>query len=311
MSSLLRLITNWLGIRTTHHAAPPAVDESEDLLVPQVSHGRVHTGEALYAAPIPAQFPVELEIKPEHDFHAEGLPPDWWARRQAVLDRDEVQCQVTGCINTTGLDVHHIKPRFDGPDHRISNLVTLCRLHHALLPFHRRAAQNFKSERYTGVSAHWRWNIFRTKRFPVRAQIRRFQRAALSDLVRIKEMYGLACECGNEDLRAKVNERAQTVRVRCPQCQRLWIFERGLHEEIAVQMASVLAVTRNERSFPFDVEHLDVRKPARGYACLDCARNGEVVIMEKISGARGRFWGCPNWNGDKRHYKRPWQNGDL
>jgi len=298
-----------MGSRTTRDAAP-TVDESESLLIPQVSPPPVGNGDVLYSARIPDQPPEGGEIKPEHDFHAEGLPPDWWARKQAVLHRDEVQCQVTGCINTTGLDVHHIKPRFEGPDHRISNLVTLCRLHHSLLPFHHETKERFNSQRYTSVSAHWRWNIFRTKRFPVRPFLKRFQRATLPDLKRIKNLYGLACECGYEQLRVKVDERVQTVKVRCPECQTLWIFERGLHEEIGVQMASALAVTRNERSFLFNIEYLEVRKPAKGYACLDCARNGEVVLMEKINGARGWFWGCPNWNGDKRHYKRPLRNGD-
>ena len=123
-------------------------------------------------------------------------------------------------------------------------------------------------------------------------------------------MYGLACKCGNEDLRAKVNETEQTVRVRCPQCQRLWIFERGLHEEIGVQMASVLTVTRNERNFPFDVDLLEVRKPVKKSTCRDCARIGRVSIMQPINGTFGKFWGCPNWNGDKHHYKQQWRMGD-
>ncbi len=268
--------------------------------------------EVLYAAPVGSLPSPTDDIDPKNDFHPDGLPPDWWGRRGrriAVLRRDDVQCQVTGCINTTCLDVHHIKPRFEQPDHRLENLITLCRLHHVLLPFHRAVAERLKSDRYTGVSAHWKWNG--TLRFPVRASIRRSRRVTLSDLGQIKDRYGLVCGCCRAtDLRARIFEDQQAVRVRCPACNTVWMFDQGLHEEIGAQMASVLVGTRNKGKFEFNIDHLEVPGPVNVYTCLDCATANRVAIMQPIDGDHGKFWGCPQWNGDTSHYTRPWRNGD-
>ena len=271
------------------------------------------SAEALYSARVEYSPLPPVEIQPVHDFHKDGLPPDWTARRDAVIRRDDVQCQVTGCINTdpTCLDVHHIKPRFVQADHRLENLVTLCRLHHALLPFHRRAAENFNSDRYTSVSAHWKWNVFRTHRFPVRATIRHRKRVVEGDLSRIKDRYGLACSCcRSPELRVRIYQTEQTVRIRCNACENVWLFEQGLHEEIAPELASVFTVTRNEGTFAFDLDYLPGPKAVHAFTCSECATEGKVSIMQPRKGDFGMFWGCPNWNGHSGHYTRPWGTDD-
>ncbi|KAB2908981.1 MAG: HNH endonuclease [Kofleriaceae bacterium] len=51
--------------------------------------------------------------------------------RKAVLARDRHRCTVTGCTSSSFVDVHHIRHREHGGDDRMSNLTTLCELHHA------------------------------------------------------------------------------------------------------------------------------------------------------------------------------------
>ena len=53
------------------------------------------------------------------------------AVRRMVLARDHHRCQVPGCRSTRFVDVHHLRPRADGGDHRPLNLLTTCSLHHA------------------------------------------------------------------------------------------------------------------------------------------------------------------------------------
>jgi hypothetical protein len=53
--------------------------------------------------------------------------------RRQVLARDHHGCTVPGCRAARNLDVHHIQFRSDGGGNELSNLLTLCSGHHALL----------------------------------------------------------------------------------------------------------------------------------------------------------------------------------
>lgn len=53
--------------------------------------------------------------------------------RRQVLARDRHGCTVPGCRAARNLDVHHIRFRSDGGGNELSNLLTLCSGHHALL----------------------------------------------------------------------------------------------------------------------------------------------------------------------------------
>lgn len=53
--------------------------------------------------------------------------------RRQVLARDHHGCTVPGCRAARNLDVHHIRFRSDGGGSKLSNLLTLCSGHHALL----------------------------------------------------------------------------------------------------------------------------------------------------------------------------------
>jgi hypothetical protein len=53
--------------------------------------------------------------------------------RRQVLARDHHRCTVPGCRAARNLDVHHIQFRSDGGGNELSNLLTVCSGHHALL----------------------------------------------------------------------------------------------------------------------------------------------------------------------------------
>jgi hypothetical protein len=55
------------------------------------------------------------------------IPP---ALRRRVMRRDGERCRVPGCRHAVFTDVHHIRPRSEGRENAIENLVTLCSAHH-------------------------------------------------------------------------------------------------------------------------------------------------------------------------------------
>jgi hypothetical protein len=59
-----------------------------------------------------------------------AIPP---ATRRRVFERDGHRCAVPYCRNRLWLDLHHIRPRHAGGDHRADNLVTLCSTHHQMI----------------------------------------------------------------------------------------------------------------------------------------------------------------------------------
>lgn len=73
---------------------------------------------------------------PRYDsYTSDEYPPDWQARRQQVLKRDEYTCQQCGLRSTrvddVRFDVDHIVPKSEGGSHGLENLQTLCPRCHA------------------------------------------------------------------------------------------------------------------------------------------------------------------------------------
>lgn len=63
---------------------------------------------------------------------------EWQKARMRALVRDDFTCQHPGCEESRlrFLHVHHKKQRINGGGHELSNLITLCRVHHTQLhPF--------------------------------------------------------------------------------------------------------------------------------------------------------------------------------
>ena len=57
-------------------------------------------------------------------------PPDMKQRRKEVLNKYGFKCAETGCTETSGLHIHHVKYIKNGGMHKIDNLIPLCENHH-------------------------------------------------------------------------------------------------------------------------------------------------------------------------------------
>ena len=263
-----------------------------------------------------------FQVNPACDYF-EDYPPDWEARRHLVHERDGDRCQVTGCVNTTNLvrslDVHHIVPIRTSPDHRLSNLVLLCRFHHAMLPDHGHLEHSHDS-RYNLVPAHWRRLPRQSRRTRVKATVQRNQggritRESMAQLfAELDQQYGIECRhCRARSWKVKVRTDIHRVTVYCSGCHRAWCYERGLREEIGVQLFQTsLRATTRPGSFPFPVEMLCVRQPIEPYICEDCRALDYLSILTKRINTldRSKFLGCERWNITQRHYTLPWHETD-
>jgi hypothetical protein len=70
-------------------------------------------------------------------------------KREQVLARDGHHCTVPGCRRNIGLDLHHIEYQSRGGGHELSNLTTLCDLHHRAVHFGRVAVRGIAPSRLT------------------------------------------------------------------------------------------------------------------------------------------------------------------
>jgi len=77
-----------------------------------------------------------MDYSPQYDtYSSDEYPPDWQARRQKVLKRDNYVCQICGLRSTrvddVRFDVDHIVPKSESGSHALENLQTLCPSCHA------------------------------------------------------------------------------------------------------------------------------------------------------------------------------------
>jgi hypothetical protein len=92
---------------------------------PQAPHAAEHTD--LACAECDAEV-LDLTAPAPRLTHA--IPP---ATRRRVFEQHGHRCAVPHCRNRLWLDLHHIRPRSLGGDHRAGNLVCLCSAHHRLI----------------------------------------------------------------------------------------------------------------------------------------------------------------------------------
>ncbi len=59
-----------------------------------------------------------------------AIPP---ATRRRLFEQYGHRCAVPHCRNRLWLDLHHIRPRAEGGDHRPGNLACLCSVHHQMI----------------------------------------------------------------------------------------------------------------------------------------------------------------------------------
>jgi hypothetical protein len=89
---------------------------------PQAPHAADHTD--LACAECDAEV-LDLTAPTPRLTHA--IPP---ATRRKVFEQHGHRCAVPHCRNRLWLDLHHIRPRSQGGDHRTGNLICLCSAHH-------------------------------------------------------------------------------------------------------------------------------------------------------------------------------------
>lgn len=255
-------------------------------------------------APAPVEISAPYDKK--WDGHNDRQPPDWIARRAVVLARDGNQCQVTGCLGYTGLDVHHRTPVCDEGNHHVDNLVSLCKFHHFFVDAdHDLVAVRIDDTRFSAVVPYHR------KGFPVKAHVQRRTRASIKDLQAIRAKFGLVCRCGGDAFLMRRYQTSKQLRIACSGCWAGWILPWGLAEEIGQQLASILTVTRNEGKFsPSSLTRMDMAAPVRVHLCKECSSGTSAVSLTVRRSIFGRFWGCKNWNGDSTHFKQKWTDGD-
>ena len=232
--------------------------------------------------------PESLVIDPAFDEYPDGYPPDWNARRRQILERDGFTCQAAGCC-WRAVDIHHETPRSKGGNHRAENLVSLCRVHHALVHLDTNVIK-VSSSRCTIVSRHMRGNT------EVDSFVRRFQRITSSELTEVRETFGLRCKCGSAKWTGYLREKDSTIRIFCPNCGGRWLLEAGLREETATQLATLLEPTINPRRFKFDLSLIRGIAPPRSYeVCPACARNHREGHLKKKRFFWVHYIGCSEW----------------
>lgn len=239
------------------------------------------------------------EIDPRYDNYVndEGVhvyPPDWADRRNKVLLKDENRCQVTGCLSLSTLEIHHIVPLSDGGSNQIDNLVSLCQVHHWLLPEHELVARRCVCKRFTMRRAHRRRSLCRTYYQNVSATFTRRVPASIKDCEIIRDLYGLQCkECDSEGIHFKIiDEKIVSI---CLGCRQTWSSTLLLVEEFGPLLANLYNAQQNIGRFQFDLSLLSVNPIKNETACIKCADRAEMGIMQKKSGRNGSFLGCSNY----------------
>jgi hypothetical protein len=169
--------------------------------------------------------PDEGKIDPAFDNCTGDLPPDWEARRMAVLRADNFICQAPGCLETgKHLHAHHIQERWKGGNHKLENLISLCPAHHALVHLETNTL-TVKDQRYRIVSRHWRRKPFSSEKVEVSSHIQRHTRITPAELKAVKERFNPQCHWCNKnewvlDWRRKTIWRKALIWTLVPRVQR-------------------------------------------------------------------------------------------
>lgn len=249
------------------------------------------------AEPAPDEFVLFTRrpaVSSEYDFWADGLPPDWESRRAMARSRDNDVCQAPGCAETKALDVHHIRPKRLTPDHRLENLVSLCRIHHAIAHLESHKIE-VTCDRCTVVSSHWKRSKY-GREFFVKASIKCFKTVTPEELNFVREHFGLQCRvCASSEWQGYLRRSDKEIWTHCPGCNSRLEFEVGLREQSATQLATEFVVTRNHRSFTFGAEDIRLAPPKFFEGCPWCLSQGKSGYLIEKRGKRGKFLGCSAW----------------
>jgi len=163
---------------------------------------RIEAPQPLHAEPppiIPHQITgIEAKFEEWRGEGADKYPPDWKYRAATVRQRDGDRCRVAGCPSIGLKHVHHLRAISNGGSHALSNLITLCEFHHALMPDHLEAiGENLKSDRFGVRREHIRRNQVRNGYHSVKPTITRYKLAdslAIQDMIAIQRCMCPACK---------------------------------------------------------------------------------------------------------------------
>ncbi|MCB1275730.1 HNH endonuclease [Prosthecobacter sp.] len=239
-------------------------------------------------------------------------PPDWKFRSAEVRKRDGDRCQVAGCPNLDSKHVHHLDAIKNGGSHVLSNLITLCAFHHALMPDHLEAiGENNPSERFSVRQRHTRRNQVNPGFHRVRPTVVRYVTASKEDILLAVRSFGWSCpnchrlgfECEGRQQPdwARFNSAGKPIdcewRLVCQQngCGYAWYFQGGLLEEVGLTLARrVFLQTSNPKLRQYEDSWLEDFQFIEAPACprTDCL--GHLVWrFNRNDGSL--FQGCTEW----------------
>lgn len=146
------------------------------------------------------------------------------------------------------------------------------------------------------MSRHFRRVPFSNRRIEVSAHVRRHILVAACELRRIRERFGLRCQCGCEDWEGYLRKEQELIWTWCPACNGRWEFEQGLVEETGTQLAAAFPPSRNNGTFQFDPRLIEGLAPPMFYeGCPTCLNLGMRGYLEKRKGMFGGFIGCSEY----------------
>jgi hypothetical protein len=238
-------------------------------------------------------------------------PPDWKFRSAEVRKRDGDRCQVAGCPNIGLRHVHHLDSIKNGGNHALSNLITLCEFHHALMPDHLEAiGQNLEDSRFSVRRKGIRSNPVNPGFHNVKAGIVRRQPASKQEIIQLLSASQRSWSCPHCDCHdlvcdekqgpdwARFNRLGKAIdckwRLICQECGCAWYFQGGLLEEIGLILGRLLYLRSNPKLTQYEESWLEELQFIEATACprTDCL--GHLVWrFNKNDGSL--FQGCTEW----------------
>lgn len=241
---------------------------------------------------------------------ADKYPPDWKYRAIEVRERDGDRCRVAGCPSIGIKHVHHLRAISKGGSHALSNLITLCEFHHALMPGHLEAiGENINSDRFGVRRGHIQGNQVRAGYHFVNPSITRYKLAdslAILDMVANQRCMCPTCKTGTFECERRqekgwpiLDHAGITVslawRLICQDCGRAWYLPQGLAEEVGLVLARVFHQSSAAQLVEYEQEWLEKLpflevKPCPRHDCL-----GHLIPIRNQQNRR-IFNGCSKYH---------------
>lgn len=216
---------------------------------------------------------------------------------------------MAGCPNIGLKHVHHLDSISNGGNHVLSNLITLCEFHHALMPNHLEAiGENLESARFSVRRRHTRRNQVNPGFHSVRPTVVSHAPASKQDIQMLVQSHRWPCpKCHNHDFEcnerqryawAQFNSVGKPVdyewRLVCQHCGIALYFQGGLLEEIGLILGRTFRQPSNPKLTNYEDLWLEELQSIEAPACSrpDCL--GHLVWRFNRSD-KSLFQGCTEW----------------